>query len=252
MKNLKVTIASLIVFMMMSYNNCEIYKNSNKNLYGKLSEKIRTKDFDEVLKSIKEQNFEVRKLIPIAYNKNANNFESVTQFIDKLDNLNQNLETILYDEMILSGHVDTVEHVMFGFWLSKRIKRVDQMPDQSFVLKRKNNLEALKNRLPEGIQKLFFETSFMLASLKSDEENYSYMLRTPKTDHTRFKAVPKDDARFFYIKDLYLPQAFLCSMNSTEDGDDRKVLTAEKSIGNSCTWQSVSYTHLTLPTIYSV
>lgn len=75
------------------------------------------------------------KIIRTAYDKNNNNFQTLSRFIDKVDLPELELETVLYDEIMRCGHIDTAEHVLFGYWLRPKLD------------KNKLKTEALENTL---------------------------------------------------------------------------------------------------------
>jgi hypothetical protein len=105
--------------------------------------------------------------------------------------------------MMQNGAIDTVEHVMFGYWLRNKINAIEQQHLQRAVIEnQKRPLEELKQRLPEGIQIFFFEPSVIFA-----QKDYSYLIRAFGHDSVKFKVVPELDGKYFRFEDTKDQQA---------------------------------------------
>lgn len=177
-------------------------KPSVNAIYKNFAEEIRNKNSENFLDFFQKVYSDIidwEKLIQLTYNRDVNNTETLTQFIEKLEIRDKKLETILYDQMMNSGHVDTVEHVMFAFWLKKRIHFIElQNIHASIIDAQKRSLEEVKQRLPEGIRFLIFEPSIIFAT-----ENFEYLMRAFSLDSVRFKAIPANEGRYFRFNDTF-------------------------------------------------
>lgn len=174
--------------------------NSIDAVYNDFANKIQKNKSAEVvdfIKSVSSNIVDLPKLVCLGFNKNMAHMEAVMMFIDGLNVPNKKLEMILYDEMMENGGVDTVEHVMFGFWIMNKITHIENQPNQKNVIDlQKQPLEELKQRLPEGIRFLFFEPYVIFAS-----QNFAYLMRAFGLDSVKFKAIPSNNGRYFLFRD---------------------------------------------------
>lgn len=179
--------------------NDDYFKDSVEKVYTKFAKQVQKEETEHILtfiKSVNSHGLDYIRLIQKSYGRNTKNFEAVTTLIDQLDLRSKNLETIFYTEMLESGHVDTAEHVMFGFWIMEKINLIEQQPQQYISELHKLHLEQLKERFPEGIKLLFFEPYVIFA-----RENFSYLMRAFGHDSVKFKAIPYFKGRHFRFND---------------------------------------------------
>lgn len=167
-------------------------------IYSQFSEQVRANSTSQVLSVIKrltDDVFDLPRFIPMVYNRKVENFLAVTSFIDIVEpKANQNLEKVFYDEMMELKQVDTVEHVMFAYWVKKRLHRINNL--ESFEGQRqRGQLVALKKRLPDGIQNLIFEPQFMIAN-----QDLTPFIRSFGSESVALVAKPSDEGKYFRIE----------------------------------------------------
>lgn len=182
------------------------------------------------IKTLGDKVIDLPRLVRLTYDRKTSNMEAAMAFIDSLNDPKKKLEKVLYDEMMRTGAIDTVEHVMFGFWIMKKIVSVDQLPiDLTEIHLLKQPFEELKQRLPEGIRFLFFEPYVILAS-----KDFSYLVRAFGMNSVKFQAIPSNNAKYFVFKDTRDDRKiFLTAM----DGD--QIATVGKGDHQGNYWQII-------------
>lgn len=214
--------------------NIESLKEKVELVYNTFSQQIRDNKTIEVLKLIKKFQadiIDIPKLIITTYNGDVKNMLVLTQFIDQLDLSDQNLEAVLYEQLIKNGGVDTVEHVMFGFWMKKKLTDVEYKDwSISVIESRRRSLNTVKDQLPEGIRILFFEP-FIIFS----REDYKYLIRAFGHESVKFKAIPSDEGRYFRIEDTRDHKALYYTRLSNKDD----AVMVGHGISKSYYWQIV-------------
>lgn len=101
----------------------------------------------------------------------------------------------MYDEM-MKNDVDTVEHVIFGFWLMNKIRYIERNTPFAMVDIEKRHFEEVKQKLPEGIKNIFFEPFVMFGS-KTKELLRGFR----REDSVRFSLIPSNKGRYFQIQE---------------------------------------------------
>lgn len=173
------------------------------------------------IKKLDQKLLDFPQLVRSTFNESLKNFEVVKDFIDKLDLTG--LEGVLYDELVKSGFIDTVEHVMCGNWLKEKLIKINRMLEESpFIQAQKQHLIELKERLPEGIKNLLF-SSFIIFT-RGDSEQGSVM----------FHAIPSNEGRYFRIQDARDQKAIHYS-----EIDNNGVSKVGKGYSNFYYWQII-------------
>lgn len=207
--------------------------NSIDAVYDDFANKIRKGKSVEVIdffKSVSYNIVDLPKLVRLSFKKNIAHMEAVMTFIDGWNTPNKKLEKILYDEMMENGGVDTVEHVMFGFWIMNKINHIESQPNlQAEIDLQKQPLEELKQRLPEGIRFLFFEPYVIFAS-----QNFAYLMRAFGLDSVKFKAIPSNNGRYFVFRDTKDGREIFITSK-----DDRNVAMVGKGSHQGHYWQII-------------
>lgn len=155
-------------------------------VYNSFAEKIPRHNYDSVFRFIdgNTESVDFKRLTIMIYDGKTENFNATTAFIEHYPY--KKLENYFYEEMINRRHVDTPEHVYFGLWLRNRIRWIENLDElQSEINKRKRDLLELKEKLPEGIQIMFFEDSFIIS-----RPNHEYLLRALGYESVKFNFVP--------------------------------------------------------------
>lgn len=115
------------------------FKSHSEKIHSKFASFLRAGAFDELYffaRRYRNGVVDIGNIIRSAYDNDTNNFQTLSRFIDKIDLPELELEAILYDEMMRSGHIDTVEHVLFGFWLRQKLTNVNQNQEKSQELEK--------------------------------------------------------------------------------------------------------------------
>lgn len=214
--------------------NVESLEDKVELVYNTFSQQIRDNKTIEVLKFIKKFQADIidlPKLIKTTYNRDVKNMLVLTQLIDQLDLPDQKLEAVLYEQLIKNGGVDTVEHVMFGFWMMKKLKDVEYKDwSPSVIESRRRNLNVVKDQLPDGIKILFFEPYIIFS-----REDFKYLIRGFGHESVKFQAIPSNEGRYFRIEDTRDHKA----LYYTKLSNNQDVVMVGHGISQSYYWQIV-------------
>ena len=222
-------VLNFIKFYNKAENITDIMKGSenlSENVYQYLAGKIEGKEFEDVVdyfKTYKSQDIvDSSKLVEIAFKSDQNNTEALMEFIDKIEDPNRALEAVLYEEMVKNGKIKAEDQIAFGFWLKEKL----EMSTGS----RKSKLEALKEKLPEGIRNLACENSFVL---KSRDRKFLFgQISFEKS--VKLKAIPTENPSTVRLVNIDDNRALFIF-----DSAERSTITFGKSESAAFYWQII-------------
>lgn len=167
------------------YINSKI-NNELEDMVEQIYEKLATLKDNELKNQIDKlrvlddlKSLDLAKLIELMYKCDLKNFDKVLEFIDESKIHNKKIETVFYDEFIKCDHIDTRQHVDFGFWLQKKVNEAN---DNIELTKKRAELQNVRERLPAGIELLVFAEYVIFA-----QESYEQILRAHNHVAVKFK-----------------------------------------------------------------
>lgn len=180
--------------LLPNLNTEQFVKEAYTYLAGEILSEEGRKSAINFMNQFGQNPVDVSKLVEMAFAKNKDNLFSLLTFILELDQPKLKLENNLYREFLDSGHIDTVEHVRFGYWLQQTIHSINYKPQTINGELQKKNLNEIKENLPTGIKNLFFEPVFVISS-----PNYTHLIRGFGHESVQFNLITLDNGEYFRI-----------------------------------------------------
>lgn len=196
----------LIVYIAYVTKDEELDQNV-KNVHQGWTDQLKQGNFVQITKFLKQ--FEPKvvdfpKFFNTALTNDRNNLKQLMKFIDGLYPSEQDIIEDLYDQIKIHNLVDTVEHIELAQWVRDKLHWVDQQnPNSAITGNLKVTLEAIKEKLPEGIRVFVFEPSVILSM-----KDFAYLMRSDKHDSVRFKVTPHKTKSYYRFEDLRFEKSF--------------------------------------------
>lgn len=143
------------------------------------------------------------KLFKLMMEENEKNSRHILRFIDKLHAYDQNIVTVLYDE-IARSHVNSIEHIKIAEWIRDKLNWIESQPRHTVLTgDLQTYLDDLRQRLPKSIETFVFEPAVIIAT-----QDHDYLLRSDSHNSVKFKVKADASGDFYRFEDLRFEKAF--------------------------------------------
>lgn len=167
------------------------------------------------------------RLFQTMLTKDVKDMRKILGFIDSLHAYDQNIVTILYQEMMKQNMIDTVEHIQFAAWMKRKFTWINQQPTNSAITgDLEDHLLELKKKIPKGIQTFVFDPWVIIST-----KDFGYLLRSETHNGVKFVAKPDDSGYFYRFQDIRYEKAFY-AVNFRDDNTKLESMRVRMGNGN--------------------